>query len=93
MEKNPLSLKKIVRISWGIILLGAALTLIGAVITKMRGDYEVPVLFYVGLAVVVAGCVFQVVKLRCPKCGCRLAGYTRVLPKHCPECGASLEEP
>ena len=44
------------------------------------------------ILVILAGIIFNAVKVRCPKCRCPLTPYGRRLPERCPQCGQPLED-
>ena len=54
-----------------------------------KEDYTIPFTLWIALALVVAGVVWRVIFIKCPHCGDGLYG-SRIIPKHCPNCGKSL---
>lgn len=87
MKKNNGPAKG-VRISWILVLLGTVLALTGALISQNGNPNG---LFWLGMAVILAGVVWQFVTVRCPGCGFSLVGF-RPIPKECPRCHRKLEE-
>ena len=91
MKRTVKPLRRALGVSWLLILAGAALALIGAVLYRAGVSGTGMALVWAALAAVLAGVVFHLVKVRCPACGHSLAGY-RPLPDTCPQCGQPLRE-
>lgn len=87
--KKEWTLRQWCRLGWGISGLGAVLVLVGGLMSRPLEPHP---LLWVGVALFLAGVVFNVLKIRCPKCGCFLAVHAKVFPDHCPKCGAKLEQ-
>lgn len=88
MKRTVKPLRRALGVSWLLILAGAALALIGALLWRAGVSGTGMALVW---AAVPAGVVFHLVKVRCPACGHSLAGY-RPLPDTCPQCGQPLRE-
>ena len=69
--------------------LGLALAVLAALLRESPA--RVP-LMVAGAVVILAGIIFNAVKVRCPKCRCPLTSYGRRLPERCPQCGQPLED-
>ena len=74
--------------------LGLALAVLAALLRASPA--RVP-LMVAGAVVILAGIIFNAVKVRCPKCRCPkcrcpLPSYGRRLPERCPQCGQPLED-
>lgn len=91
MKRTVKPLRRALGVSWLLILAGAALALIGAILYRAGSSGAGMALVWAALAAVLAGVVFHLAKVRCPACGHSLAGY-RPLPDTCPECGQPLRE-
>lgn len=88
MKRTVKPLRRALGVSWLLILAGAALALIGALLWRAGVSGTGTALL---LAAVLAGVVIHLVKVRCPACGHSLAG-SRPLPDTCPRCGQPLRE-
>lgn len=77
------------RLGWGISGLGVVLIVAAGLLSRPLEPHP---LLWVGVALFLAGVVFNVFKVRCPACGCFLAVHAKVFPEYCPKCGAKLEE-
>lgn len=75
-------------ISWRIIGIGAAVSLIGAYTARA---YELNFLLVAGLICILAGVICHLAFVRCPVCGHSLAGY-RPLPEKCPKCQTDFKD-
>ncbi len=91
MKKTVKPLRLALGVSWLLILAGAALALIGALLWRTGPFGAGTALLLAALAAVLAGVVFHLAKVRCPACGHSLAG-SRPLPERCPRCGQPLRE-
>lgn len=91
MKRTVKPLRRALGMSWLLILAGAALALIGALLWRAGASGAGMALLWAALAAVPAGVVFHLVKVRCPACGHSLAG-SRPLPDTCPRCGQPLRE-
>lgn len=87
MKRTVKPLRRALGVSWLLILAGAALALIGALLWRAGASGAGMALLWAALA----GVVFHLVKVRCPACGHSLAG-SRPLPDTCPRCGQPLRE-
>lgn len=91
MKRTVKPLRLALGVSWLLILAGAALALIGALLWRAGASGAGMALVWAALAAVPAGVVFHLVKVCCLACGHSLAGY-RPLPERCPRCGQPLRE-
>lgn len=91
MKRTVKPLRRALGVSWLLILAGAALALIGALLWRTGPSGAGTALLLAALAAVLAGVVIHLAKVRCPACGHSLAGY-RPLPDTCPRCGQPLRE-
>lgn len=87
MKRTVKPLRRALGVSWLLILAGAALALIGALLWRAGVSGTGMALVWAALV----GVVFHLVKVRCPACGHSLAG-SRPLPDTCPRCGQPLRE-
>lgn len=86
--KRNWSLGQLHRLGKVISGLGLALAVLAALMRESPA--RVP-LIVAGAVVILAGSIFNAVKVRCPACGHSLAG-SRPLPDACPACGQPLRE-
>lgn len=91
MKRTVKPLRRALGVSWLLILAGAALALIGALLWRTGPSGAGTALLLAALAAVLAGVVIHLAKVRCPACGHSLAG-SRPLPDTCPRCGQPLRE-
>lgn len=91
MKRTVKPLRLALGVSWLLILAGAALALIGALLWRTGPSGAGRALLLAALAAVLAGVAVHLAKVRCPACGHSLAGY-RPLPDTCPQCGQPLRE-
>lgn len=87
--KKKWTLRQWGRVGWGISGLGAVLIVVGGLLSRSLEPHP---LLWIGAALFLAGEAFNVLTLRCPKCGCFLAVHGKVFPDYCPKCGAKLDE-
>ena len=81
---KPMKLKRVRRIIWGLIILGAALAFTGV----YTGFAFSPAMTAAGILLTVAAVVFKLVYYRCPHCNAYL---DRSTGSYCPYCGKKVE--
>ena len=87
--KKKLTPRQWCRIGCGISGLGFVPILVGGALSRSLAPHP---LLWVGVVLFLAGVVFNILKVRCPECGCYLAFHGKVFPDCCPRCGAMLVE-
>ena len=87
--KKKLTPRQWCRIGCGISGLGFVPILVGGALSRSLEPHP---LLWVGVVLFLAGVVFNVLKVRCPECGCYLAFQVKRMPEYCPKCGAKLDE-
>lgn len=86
--KHSLSIHDHVRIHMILFWSGVAFAVAGSIFSKPLQPHW---LLWLGIAVFLASLLYRVVTVKCPHCADKLLG-SRVIPKHCPNCGKELEE-
>lgn len=83
---KKLTFKQHVAIYSGLFIAGVVLALISYVCSKPLQPHFT---LWLAIACIFAGVVWRVIFIKCPHCGDGLYG-SRVIPKHCPNCGKDL---
>lgn len=84
---RPLSIRDHVRIHTVLFLLGAAIIVIGSMLSEPLQPHW---LLWIGIAIFLSSTAYRLIKVKCPHCGSILLSL-QMMSKYCPDCGMELE--